>query len=268
MQGSSAVITGVGRRQGIGYATAREFIRRGATVFLTHYEKHDHQQPWGADPLGSEGVIDSLRAERVCEDQRIEHMEADLSRPGAAEEVFRTAGEALGEINILVCNHAQSGWDGSLTEIDEARLDRHFAVNARAGVLLAREFAKQYSRHDDDEEPRGRLVFLTSGQNLGPMPGEVAYAASKGAIVGVIMTLSEELAPRGISVNAVNPGPVDTGYVDEKLRRQTEGMFPFGRWGKPEDPARLITWLCSDEGYWVTGQVINSEGGFRRWGGG
>ncbi len=177
MQGRNAVITGVGRRAGIGYAVAKEFIRRGASVFVTHYEQHDREQPWGSDPAGS-----------------------------------------AGEIQILVCNHAQSGCDGPLTEMDETRLDRRFAVNTRAAILLAREFAKQYRQPSRDEEPKGRVVFLTSGHNLGPMPGEVAYAASKGAIVGVIMTLSEELAPRGITVNAVNPGPVDTGYVDEKLR--------------------------------------------------
>ncbi len=260
------MITGVGRRQGIGYAIAEEFIRRGASVFATHYEQHDREQPWGTDPAGSEGMIEALRAERVSPSQRVEHMDTDLSRPGAAEEVFGSAREALGTIDILVCNHAQSGWDGPLEEMDETRLDRHFAVNTRAGILLAREYVKQYPRRSGSEDPQGRVILLTSGQNLGPMPGEVAYAASKGAIVGVIMTLAEELAPRGIAVNAVNPGPVDTGYADEKLRREVAALFPFGRWGKPEDPARLIAWLCSEDGRWVTGQVINSEGGFRRWG--
>jgi 3-oxoacyl-[acyl-carrier protein] reductase len=95
------------------------------------------------------------------------------------------------------------------------------------------------------------------------MPTEVAYGVSKGALVIATKTLADELAERGIRVNAVNPGPTDTGWglaaVDPARR------MPFGRWGEPADAARLIAWLCSDDGRWVTGQVLDSEGGFRRW---
>ena len=97
------------------------------------------------------------------------------------------------------------------------------------------------------------------------MPGEIAYAASKAALAGIAKTLAHELAPRGITVNAVNPGPVDTdSYVTPEMRDALADRFPFGRWGEPDDPARLIAWLVSDEGRWVTGQVLNTEGGFIR----
>jgi len=112
---------------------------------------------------------------------------------------------------------------------------------------------------------RGSIVFLTSGQGLGPLPGEIAYAAAKAAIAGVTLTISEELIDAGITVNTVNPGPVDTGYLTEEIRQATAAMFPQGRWGEPDDAARLITWLLTDEARWITGQVISSEGGFARW---
>jgi 3-oxoacyl-[acyl-carrier protein] reductase len=94
------------------------------------------------------------------------------------------------------------------------------------------------------------------------MPGEVAYAVSKGALQQATATLADDLAARGITVNAVNPGPTDTGWGigDE----DPTALMPSGRWGEPDDAARLIVWLCSEDARWITGQTINSEGGFRR----
>ena len=94
------------------------------------------------------------------------------------------------------------------------------------------------------------------------MPGELAYAATKGAIVAFTRTLAVEVGPRGITVNAVNPGPTDTGWMDEPLKRALLPRFPLGRLGQPEDAARLIAWLAGPDAGWVTGQLIASEGGF------
>jgi 3-oxoacyl-[acyl-carrier protein] reductase len=96
------------------------------------------------------------------------------------------------------------------------------------------------------------------------MAGELAYAASKGALVEVTASLADALADRGITVNTVNPGPTDTEYVDQEMRERVARMFPAGRWGAPDDAARLVAWLCTDDARWITGQVVNSEGGFRR----
>ena len=98
------------------------------------------------------------------------------------------------------------------------------------------------------------------------MPGEVAYAASKAALAGITTTLSDQLISRGIRVNTVNPGPVNTGYLGPDLWKDLAPMFPLGRFGEPDDPARLIAWLSTEEASWVTGQIINTEGGFRRCG--
>ncbi|WP_344279308.1 SDR family oxidoreductase [Actinomadura napierensis] len=175
--------------------------------------------------------------------------------------VVRRAVEVFGAVDVVVANHARSA-EQTLDEVTADELDRCWAVNARASVLLAQAFAEVH----DDARPGGRIVLFTSGQHLGPMGREIPYAVSKGAIHQMTLTLADVLADRGVTVNAVNPGPVDTGWADAALTARVAGALPFGRWGRPDDVARLVRWLVSDEGRWITGQVINSEGGFRRWG--
>jgi 3-oxoacyl-[acyl-carrier protein] reductase len=177
--------------------------------------------------------------------------EADLADPRAPAEIVHAAKP----LDTLVVNHALSEL-GTLDELSAEQIDAHLSVNVRASLLLVKEFAAQF------DGARGSVVLLTSGGHLAPMTSEVAYAVSKGALAVAVKTLAEALAGRGITVNAVNPGPTDTGYlagVDAGPR------MPFGRWGEPADAARLVAWLVSDDGRWVTGQVLDSEGGFRRW---
>jgi 3-oxoacyl-[acyl-carrier protein] reductase len=170
--------------------------------------------------------------------------------------VVEAAADALGPLDILVVNHARSG-HGRLDELAAEEIDAFLHENVRASLLLVREFA---ARHDDSR-PGGRVVLFTSGQHLAPMAREVAYAVSKGALQQATLTLADGLADRGITVNAVNPGPTDTGW----LAGERPGLeMPFGRWGDPDDAARLVAWLCTDDAAWITGQTINSEGGFRR----
>ena len=93
------------------------------------------------------------------------------------------------------------------------------------------------------------------------MPGELAYIASKGALHQLTLSLSAHLTTRGITINTVNPGATDTGYATPDLYKAVLRSEPQGRWGQPEDAARLIAWLCTDDARWITGQVINSTGG-------
>lgn len=257
LRGHSVVITGVSRRAGIGFATACKLAAYGANLFCHHFAPHDSVQPWGADSIDE--VLDGIR-EHSIDGTRVVGMTANFMEPDAPADVMGAALQEFGRIDGLVCNHAQSGSDGSLAEIDSDELDSHFAVNTRSSILLAKEFA---ARHEDGD--RASIVFMTSGQYQGPMPSEVAYAASKAALAGVTLTIADELADRGIRVNAVNPGPVDTGYLTSETFDRVAKQFPFGRFGAPSDPAKLISWLLTDEAAWITGQVLNSEGGFARW---
>ena len=274
LAGRTVLVTGVSRRIGIGHAIACRAADYGASIVAHHYRPHDVSQPWGADDV--EAVMASIRSHLVGPAQLID-VPADLAAPGEPARVVEQAVAAAGHLDALVCNQAMSSPDGSLSEMTEAVLDAHWAVDARASILLAQAFAAQEGfaapapagsagpgRQPVDNH-RGAIVFLTSGQGLAPLPGEIAYAAAKAAIAGLTPTISEELIDAGITVNTVNPGPVDTGYITEADREATAVMFPQGRWGEPDDAARLITWLLTDEARWITGQVINSEGGFARW---
>ncbi|GAA2011474.1 SDR family oxidoreductase [Brevibacterium samyangense] len=257
LSGKSVVVTGVSRRAGIGYATACRLAAYGASVFCHHFSPHDAEQDWGVDDL--DAVFDGVRSHLVG-DARVADFHADLTESDASDRVITAAVEEFGRVDGLICNQALTGSDGPIGELSAADLDRHWAVDARASILLAQAFAAQ---HDDSRS--ASIVFLTSGQGLGPMPGEVAYAAAKAALAGVTTTIADQLADRGIRVNTVNPGPVDTGYLTEEMWKVVEPMFPFGRYGCPDDPARLIAWLTTDEASWITGQIINTEGGFGRW---
>ena len=266
LAGRTVLVTGVSRRIGIGHAIACRAAGYGASIVAHHYRPHDVSQPWGADDV--EAVMASIRSHLVGPAQLID-VPADLAAPGEPARVVEQAVAAAGHLDALVCNQAMSSSDGPLSEMTEAVLDAHWAVDARASILLAQAFAAQEGfavpASPGLGRRRGAIVFLTSGQGLGPLPGEIAYAAAKAAIAGVTLTISEELIDAGITVNTVNPGPVDTGYVTEEIRQATAAMFPQGRWGEPDDAARLITWLLTDEARWITGQVISSEGGFARW---
>jgi len=110
----------------------------------------------------------------------------------------------------------------------------------------------------------GRIVLPASGQSLGPMLDELPYATTKAALEMFVRQLAPEVMGLGITVNAVNPGVTDTGWVTEEIRADVLPRMPAGRIVESEDAARLIAWLCSDDARWITGQVIGSEGGFVR----
>jgi 3-oxoacyl-[acyl-carrier protein] reductase len=262
--GRVAVVTGVSRRAGIGYAIARRLAALGASLFLHHYAPHDRDQPWGADPGGEQAVLAGVTEALAGDGASVRHAEADLSDPDAPDRLIEAAVAAFGSLDILVCNHARSGGDGPLGTLTAAMLDAHWAANTRSAILLAQAFAARHASRPD-RRPGGRIIFMTSGQDLGPMTHEVAYAASKGALASITRTLADQLADQAITLNAVNPGPVDTGYASPEAHEAVRRYFPQQRWGEPDDPARLIAWLVTDEAAWITGQVINTEGGFRRW---
>ena len=210
-------------------------------------------------------------ASRACSSElggigeRLAHVEADLADPTAPAAVIAAAVERFGAVDVLVANHARSSSMG-LADVTAQELDRSWAVNARAVVLLVQAFAAQRAGGLADERGgrRGRIVLFTSGQHLAPMADELAYAVTKGAVHQMTRSLADALADDGITVNAINPGPVDTGWPSDELRDELRGRFPAGHWGRPEDIAAVVSWLASADSGWVTGQVIDAEGGFRR----
>ncbi|MEU0199693.1 MULTISPECIES: SDR family oxidoreductase [unclassified Streptomyces] len=259
LRGRTALVTGASRRAGIGHAVARRLAAYGASVYLHHHVPHDADQPWGADR--PEDVLASVRDALGDPGARVVAGPGDLADPAVPAELVARAADALGgRLDILVANHAQSGFDGTLDEIDATMLDRHWAVDTRSVVLLIQAHARLRPAG-----PGGRVVMMTSGQDIASgMPGEMAYALQKGALASITRSLSTALAEQGITVNTVNPGPVDTDYLTGADYEAVAARFPTGRWGMPDDPARLIAWLATDEAGWITGEVINSEGGFRR----
>jgi 3-oxoacyl-[acyl-carrier protein] reductase len=248
LTGRVALVTGVSRRAGIGFAITRRLVAVGAQVFAQGWTPHDASQAWGTDAVGP----DAVRALGGG----VRYGEADFADPDAPRSVVTSARAAFGHLDLLIVNHARSG-HGRLSNTTADELDAFLHENVRAAILLVKEFASQH-----DGRPGGRVVLMTSGQHLAPMSREVAYAVSKGALHQATKTLADELIDRGITVNTVNPGPTDTGW--DISTRDPNPSMPMGRWGEPDDAARLVVWLCSDEAGWITGQVIDSEGGFRR----
>lgn len=188
------------------------------------------------------------------------HCEAiacDLSEPGASKRLMDDAWKRLGGIDILVNNAAWSTHDAWDTLTEES-LDRHYAVNLRGTAMLTVEFARRFTKGAG-----GRVINFSSGQHLGPMPDELAYASSKGGIIAFTRSISPDLARLGITANVINPGPTDTGWMSDELKAALVASAPSGRVGTPEDAARLVAWLASDDASWISGQVIDSEGGLR-----
>ncbi|MFS0836786.1 SDR family oxidoreductase [Paenibacillus sp. 1P03SA] len=248
-----AIVTGVSRRIGIGAAVCRALAAKGMDVMFTSWSAFDKAMPWGADEEGPDAIQRELTRSGI----RCERLEIDQSDPEAAKRIIDETEKRLGFPDVLVNNAAYSVNDG-YEKLDAAVLDAHYAVNMRGTALLSVEFGRRFSRGSG-----GRIINLTSGQSLGPMRGEIAYAATKAAVEAMTVTLAAELAPKGITVNAVNPGPTDTGWMTEELRHELAGQFPSGRIGRPEDAARLIAFLAGEEAEWITGQILHSEGGFR-----
>lgn len=236
----AALVTGATRRTGIAAAVVEALERDGWLVATTGWRAYDESEPWGSQPE---------------ETDQIGHgrfVEADLAEPDGSSRVLDAAESVVGPLTALIVAHTESRMGGVL-ETDAAAFDRHVAVNARSVLLLIAEFARRFK----GERGSGHVVALTSDA----IHGEIAYGASKAALDRIVVAAAAELGPLGITVNAVNPGPTDTGWISTELRESLEKATPLGRVGQPADAAELVAFLCSSRASWITGQVIVSDGG-------
>lgn len=246
-----ALVTGTSRKIGIGAAIARELARGGADIFISYYRAYDASMLWGSNPVEAEALLVELQEMGV----RAAGLELDLANPDAPKQLFDQAEAELGAVDILVNNATHSERDG-IEALTAELLDKHYALNMRAMALLCAEFARRFPKDEG-----GRIINMSSGQGVGPMPGELAYVATKGAVEAFTVSLSAELAPRRITVNAVDPGATDTGWMSPEFKAELRAAAPMGRIGQPEDAARLVRFLASPAAAWITGQVIHSRGG-------
>jgi 3-oxoacyl-[acyl-carrier protein] reductase len=251
LSGRIAIITGASRLVGIGAATAHALAAAGANVFLTYYLPYDQSMPWGSQPHDVERQLANLRALGV----RAYSMEANLAEPQAADRILEAVTRLLGLPSILV-NNATNSEPGDIMAMDAGQLDRHYAVNVRGMAMLCKAFLASWQGTTG-----GRIINMTSGQGVGPMSDELAYATTKGAVEAFTVSLAPTAARRGVTVNAVDPGITDTGWINDELYRQFTAAAPFGRVGLPTDAANLITFLASDQGGWITGQILHARGG-------
>ncbi|MFD0770169.1 SDR family oxidoreductase [Bacillus sp. CGMCC 1.60114] len=247
-----AIVTGATRLNGIGAAVCKELARKGIDIFFTYWPRYDKAMPWGMkrdEPFVLKEEVENFGV-------RCDMAEINLAQSYAPNRLLYMVSDRLGEPTILVNNAAYST-NTDYETIDVKELDSHYTVNIRAPLLLSTLFIKHFTK-----EKGGRIINLTSGQSLGPMPDELAYAVTKGAIETFTASVAPAAMKKGITVNAVNPGPTNTGWMNEEIKQHLGTRFPTGRVGEPMDAAQLIAFLASEEAAWVTGQIIHSTGGF------
>jgi 3-oxoacyl-[acyl-carrier protein] reductase len=243
----AALITGVGRRRGIGAGLASGLAADGWDLALSFWRPYD-------DRVGLERRADDpdrLAAELRLLGRRVELVPADLEDPAAAEALVPAAADRLGPLSALVMSHCEGVASGVLDTSVES-FDRHYAVNVRASWLLVAAFARQLPPHG------GSVIALTSDHTIGNLP----YGATKGALDRLVLASAHELSGRGLRANVINPGPVDTGWMDDQTRADGIAMQPTGRLGTPADTTNLVRFLLSEQGQWINGQLLYSNGGF------
>ena len=247
MEPRVACVTGVGRKNGIARSVALRLARDGWDIGFNYWMPYEERMSLGGTPNDPSDIADEISATG----RRVLAVEANLEDPAAAGQFVEQASAELGAVSALVLSHSESVDSGILDTTVES-FDRHFAVNTRAAWLLIRAFALQVPPDG------GAIVALTSDHVVHNMP----YGASKGALDRIVIAAARELGDRGISSNALNPGPIDTGWMSDDIRASGTARQPTGRLGTPTDIANVVSFLVSPEGRWVSGQLLTADGGF------
>ncbi len=243
-----ALITGVSRKIGIGAAIAGKLAESGWDIAITYWRPYDQSMEWGSNP----DDLDSIAATLEKTGARVVSMEADLSDIETPNRIFNLIENAMGTVTALVLNHCHCMESDILsTTVDS--FDMHFAVNARATWLMIKEFVSRFH----NEPGTGRIISVTSDHTAGNLP----YGASKGAMDRIVLASAWEFRSKGITANVINPGATDTGWMSGNLKSGVKRKTLQNRVGLPRDCANLVSFLCSEEGGWINGQLLYSNGG-------
>jgi 3-oxoacyl-[acyl-carrier protein] reductase len=246
------LLTGVGRRRSIGTGLAVGLAEDGWDLVVNHWAPYDERLAYERGDHDTRDVAAECR--RLG--SRVEIVAEDLAGVDAPLRLVNAA-SAMGGLSGLVMSHCESV-NSSVLDTTIESWERHFAVNARAVWLLIKAFAERLPA-EPTTTVTGRIVALTSDHAAHNLP----YGASKGALDRIVVAAAIELAGRGIRANVINPGPIDTGWMDPQIRQAGLAQTPAGRLGTPRDTANLVRFLMSDAGGWINGQVLYSNGGFR-----
>lgn len=238
-----AVVTGA--RRGIGRAIAEILAQRGADVLIG-----DCTEDPGSSTAAEIAAATGRHVSACC---------VDVADSSSVKEFFECAVNDFGRVDILV-NNAGITRDGLLIRIRDEDWDSVLNVNLRGAFNCCRAVARQMMK-----QRYGRIVNITSVVGLAGNAGQVNYSASKAGLIGLTKTLAKELGSRNITVNAVAPGFITTALTNvlsQELRDTAIKMTPLGRVGTPEDIARAVAFLVSDDAAFITGQVLSVDGGF------
>jgi 3-oxoacyl-[acyl-carrier protein] reductase len=242
LEGKSALVTGASR--GIGRAIAEELARRGAKV-VVNYAK---------DAAGAQAAVEGIQASggTACA------LQADVTDFKAADGLVKSTLEAHGGLDILV-NNAGTTRDMLIMMMPEADWDIVIQTNLKSAYNVSKAAVKTMLR-----KRAGRIINITSVSGIAGQGGQTNYSASKAGLIGFTKALAREVATRGITVNAVAPGMVPTALTIDlppELKDATLKQIPLGRWGTVEEVAYAVAFLASNEAAYITGQVLNVDGG-------
>lgn len=241
LQGKVAFVQGGSR--GIGASIVKRLAREGAKVAFTYVSSAKR-----ADALVNEVIADSGEAFAIM---------ADSADAAAVQQAIRTAAAHFGGLDILVNNAGVLAW-GSTEELTLEQLDHTLAINVRSVFVASQEA----SRHMTDG---GRIINIgsTNAQRI-PVAGGAVYAMSKSALVGLAKGMARDLGPRGITVNNVQPGPVDTEMnpADGEGAEYLKGLMALGRYGRAEEVSSFVAYLAGTEAGFITGASLTIDGGF------
>ena len=242
LEGKVAVVTGASR--GIGKAIALKLASQGAKVVINYN--------------GSEEKAKEVQAQIETEGGKAVIYRCDVSDYGACQTFIQDVIKTEGSMDILV-NNAGITRDGLLMKMSEEDFDRVIDTNLKGAFHTIRFAARQMLK-----QRSGKIINISSVSGILGNVGQANYAASKAGVIGLTKTMARELGSRGITVNAIAPGFVDTEMTEvlsEEIRENACKQIILGRFGKPEDIANTAVFLASDKADYITGQVISVDGG-------